>query len=165
MVDTACSSWTGHFFPFLAFAIERGQVLEFIVQLEIAVGRQWKPVIRYDTAHGFAHRDRYEREGGGQQAVILNKADAEKMFEPISAVLKKAGLRATVFFWDELHDRFLITDLLGINAPYGFDITRNVALQDTVWTRLSLADRDSFQREFDRNSTMHTLQLKIEIGR
>ena len=31
------------------------QVLEFVVQLEILTEGRWKPVVRYDTAHGFAH--------------------------------------------------------------------------------------------------------------
>lgn len=34
-----------------------GKILEFILQLEINVGRKWYSVIRYDTFHGFAHRD------------------------------------------------------------------------------------------------------------
>ena len=33
------------------------QVVEFIVQLEIEIDSVWKPVVRYDTSHGFAHRD------------------------------------------------------------------------------------------------------------
>jgi len=39
--------------------IERGKVVAFLVQLEV----QGKPVIRYDTAHGFAHIDRYNLKG------------------------------------------------------------------------------------------------------
>jgi hypothetical protein len=31
--------------------------VEFTVQLEILVKGQWRPAIRYDTAHGFAHCD------------------------------------------------------------------------------------------------------------
>lgn len=42
---------------------ERGKVLEFLVQLEIEVAGSWKAVIRYDTAHGFAHIDRYNLKG------------------------------------------------------------------------------------------------------
>ncbi len=34
-----------------------GRVVDFVVQLEIQIGNQWYPIIRYDTAHGFAHRD------------------------------------------------------------------------------------------------------------
>lgn len=33
------------------------QVVEFIIQLEVNIDGTWKPIIRYDTAHGFAHRD------------------------------------------------------------------------------------------------------------
>lgn len=38
---------------------EKGKVTAFAVQLEVLVGDQWKVVIRYDSAHGFAHMDRY----------------------------------------------------------------------------------------------------------
>ena len=38
------------------FEVESGQVLKFMVQLECQFGDEdWTPVIRYDTAHGFAH--------------------------------------------------------------------------------------------------------------
>jgi hypothetical protein len=40
----------------VAFAVHHGQVLEFVVQLEVAQGEQWNPVIRYDMGHGFALR-------------------------------------------------------------------------------------------------------------
>ncbi len=34
-----------------------------MVQLEVKIENQWKPVIRYDCAHDFSHRDCYNREG------------------------------------------------------------------------------------------------------
>lgn len=34
-----------------------GHVTEFVVQYEVRQGEEWMPVVRYDTAHGFAHRD------------------------------------------------------------------------------------------------------------
>ena len=42
------------------FSIDRGQVRNFTVRLEcnFAESREWAPVVRYDTAHGFAHCDR-----------------------------------------------------------------------------------------------------------
>ncbi len=40
-----------------------GKGAEFVVQLEVEVPGTWKPVIRYDTAHGFAHIDRYNPKG------------------------------------------------------------------------------------------------------
>lgn len=39
------------------FALERDEVTEFVVQLECQFNGNWFPVVRYDTAHGFAHRD------------------------------------------------------------------------------------------------------------
>lgn len=39
------------------FDVDRGRVLRFLVQLECLIGDEWHPVVRYDTAHGFAHRD------------------------------------------------------------------------------------------------------------
>lgn len=41
--------------------IERGKVIRFVVQLEVELAGEAKPVIRYDTAHGFAHIDRLSR--------------------------------------------------------------------------------------------------------
>jgi len=32
-------------------------IVEFLVQYEIRVQHKWHPVVRYDTAHGFAHKD------------------------------------------------------------------------------------------------------------
>ncbi len=35
----------------------KNEIVEFIVQLEVLIKEKWYPVIRYDTAHGFAHCD------------------------------------------------------------------------------------------------------------
>jgi hypothetical protein len=40
------------------FEIERAEIYSFVVQLECFWKGKWKPVVRYDTAHGFAHRDK-----------------------------------------------------------------------------------------------------------
>lgn len=40
------------------FKLEHGQVVEFVVQLECLFEESWTAVVRYDTAHGFAHCDR-----------------------------------------------------------------------------------------------------------
>ena len=39
------------------FARERNRVISFVVQLERRIAEKWYPVIRYDTAHNFAHCD------------------------------------------------------------------------------------------------------------
>ncbi|MBI5574365.1 MAG: hypothetical protein HY919_07435 [Elusimicrobia bacterium] len=35
----------------------KNQVVEFMVQLETEIKNKWYPVVRYDTKHGFAHKD------------------------------------------------------------------------------------------------------------
>ena len=45
----------------VSFQIEHGKVLKFVVQLECRFDKtgRFSPVVRYDTAHGFAHCDRF----------------------------------------------------------------------------------------------------------
>lgn len=37
--------------------IDKGDVTRFVVQYEAMIEDEWRPIVRYDTAHGFAHRD------------------------------------------------------------------------------------------------------------
>lgn len=43
--------------------VERGRVTAFTVQLETYVGERWYPVLRYDSAHGYPHRDLLDWDG------------------------------------------------------------------------------------------------------
>ena len=73
--------------------------------------------------------------------------------------LQAAGLQADVFVWDTgpilgrittwywFHDRYLISNLIGISLPNGFDTSRRADL--TMWTRMGSRERDDVQREFD----------------
>jgi len=42
---------------------EAGRIIEFTVQLEIKIEDRWKEVVRYDCAHGYAHKDCYNKAG------------------------------------------------------------------------------------------------------
>ena len=42
---------------------KKGKVVKFVVQLEIEYEGNWKGVVRYDCAHGYAHRDSYNLRG------------------------------------------------------------------------------------------------------
>ncbi len=35
----------------------RGRIVSFVVQYEALIHGQWRAVVRYDTAHRFAHKD------------------------------------------------------------------------------------------------------------
>ncbi len=39
------------------FETHKGRVLGFVIQLECFIHDNWHIVVRYDTAHGFAHSD------------------------------------------------------------------------------------------------------------
>ncbi len=39
------------------------RVVEFAIQYEVRLEDDWVPVVRYDTAHGFAHRDLFSEKG------------------------------------------------------------------------------------------------------
>lgn len=41
----------------------KNEVTSFTVQLEAYIKNKWQPVVRYDTAHGFAHKDIVHSDG------------------------------------------------------------------------------------------------------
>lgn len=49
---------------------ERGHILSFMVRLECLVEAKWRPIVRYDTAHGFAHRDILKPDGTEEKQTI-----------------------------------------------------------------------------------------------
>jgi len=51
----------------------RRDVLSFTVQYETKLEDKWFPVERYDTRHGFAHRDILDKEGKKQKTPIFTK--------------------------------------------------------------------------------------------
>jgi hypothetical protein len=85
--------------------------------------------------------------GGGDK--IPRVSDVKAAVEPsLKVVAQNANISIEVFLWDKIHDRYLITDLIGINLPNGFGTTRDLNAT-TTWTRLGRNDRDSVQRDFD----------------
>ena len=49
----------------------KDKIGRFSVQLEIFVDNKWRVAIRYDTAHGFAHLDRYYFKGRKTKQEII----------------------------------------------------------------------------------------------
>ena len=80
----------------------------------------------------------------------------------LSNKYRDAGLKCQVFIWDDFHDRFVISNLLGISTSQGFDTTSD-SKKIAIWSRLSTATRDHVQREFDKASTLHKLRVHFEL--
>ena len=75
-----------------------GKVTEFMVQYEIFVRDEWHPVVRYDTSHGYAHRDLIHPDGRKEKTKLL--------FRDLNICLTYAenDLRAN---WKDYRERFL----------------------------------------------------------
>ncbi len=54
-------------------------VISFIVQYETKIEGRWFPVVRYDTKHGFAHRDILDKKGKKQKTPIFAKDYSEAL--------------------------------------------------------------------------------------
>jgi len=56
----------------------KGQVIDFVVQYETFIKGEWFPVARYDTSHGFAHRDLLTMKGQKRKTPLFtaDKNDA-----------------------------------------------------------------------------------------
>lgn len=101
--------------------------------------------------------------GSGKNTEIIEPEDWKKRFgEELSPTCIKAGLKIKVFIWDEFHDRYLISDLMGISMPNGFDESKKT-LDKTNWSRLSRKGRDDIQREFDTASHQHVKQGSFSL--
>ena len=109
------------------------------------------------------HRASYEGFAGRRFPMNENRDYFKRRFrDGMSARLRAAGLQAEIFIWDDFHDRYLISNLIGISLPSGFNTTGNPD-SITRWTRLGRHDRDGVQREFDPASGRHTLRASFTI--
>lgn len=52
---------------------EKGKIVYFRIQYETKIDDQWCPVVRYDTAHGFAHRDLLSKSGFVTKTSLFNQ--------------------------------------------------------------------------------------------
>ena len=67
--------------------VERGVVLRFVVQYEAVLDGATYPVVRYDSAHGAAHRDILDRTGRViDKHWIFNKTYAEVATDAIADI-------------------------------------------------------------------------------
>ena len=54
-----------------SFQRVRNRVVRFAVQLEIWYAGNWVPVVRYDNAHGFCHRDTLHPDGSQEKTGVF----------------------------------------------------------------------------------------------
>lgn len=77
----------------------RGRVVTFTVQYETTVNDRRLPVVRFDNAHGFAHRDTLNRRG----EVIAKTRLAGEPPPEVAAMIGKRDIEAN---WHRYRDAF-----------------------------------------------------------
>lgn len=79
----------------------KGKVKRFVVQLEVEYNGMWKEVVRYDCAHGFAHRDAYNLQGkhikdelhlSFEDALTLADEDIDDKWEYYKRIFLEGGM-------------------------------------------------------------------------
>lgn len=76
----------------------RARIVHFALQLEIPNAGEWWAVVRYDTSHGFAHRDLLDRDG------VVQKTPLFTMDYNDALTFAENDLRAN---WEHYRDLFL----------------------------------------------------------
>ena len=135
----------------------QGRYRDFGALLELAGGRAPAPTIEI-------HRVCYEGSGPGRRFPLREDPTYFRRCFDAGFVnrLQAVDLKAEVFIWDDFHDRYLISNLVGVSLPNGFDTTNNPD-DTTTWSRLGRNERDDVQREFDLASHRHVLHDRFTI--
>ncbi|MEP7170499.1 MAG: hypothetical protein ABI855_14110 [Bacteroidota bacterium] len=61
----------------IKISTEKGKVTDVVIQYESFLNEKWTPIIRYDCAHGFFHRDViFQKEKEKQAIAITSLEDA-----------------------------------------------------------------------------------------
>ena len=101
--------------------------------------------------------------GDGPARAFPTQADWKASFMSLGNTLQSLNLTMEVFLWDDFHERYLITDIIGVSVPAGFDITGKPDDWST-WGRLGREDKDKIQRLFDPAARSGSLKWRFSIG-
>jgi hypothetical protein len=101
-------------------------------------------------------------QGSGPDRKLVTPTLEQHFHDTLKPNLAGLNVKVEVFIWDDFHDRFLISNLLGMSLANGFD-TDNKVNNKTTWTRLKASDCDDVLREFDPASSPHTLHHRFTL--
>ena len=101
--------------------------------------------------------------GSGRNRQLIDLGEWENRFRNAwGKSLSAAGLQVEIFIWGDFHDRYLITDLIGVKMSNGYDTTTNPN-DITTWSRIGRKDRDDIQREFDTACNRHGFKHRFTV--
>ncbi|KKI99654.1 hypothetical protein PROH_07095 [Prochlorothrix hollandica PCC 9006 = CALU 1027] len=97
----------------------------------------------------------------------LDLQDWIKRFSILYPILKAKNLVAEVFIWQDfdpddqkIHDRYILTDLVGISMTSGFNIQANA---EVTWSRQTKKIYEKTQNDFHPNAGTYTLKYNFMI--
>lgn len=139
-----------------AYIDPRAPNYEEFPQLLLAAGsNENKPIIQI-------HRASWRKVGGKIEVQPLAAWIAD--FDPWSEKLARTDMKADVFIWEDTHDRYLVSDTISINLPYGFDIGSD-GDPPTTWSRIGTKEIERLQLEYEPNCKVHRLVGSFSIGK
>ncbi len=128
---------------------------DFLQLVQLAARRRPLPQIEI-------HRVCYVGGSGRNRQIIGEKEWESRFREALGPITRETGVKIEVYCWDDLHDRYLVSDIVGLSILNGFDTSRK-ADDPTTWTRLSRDVRDDIQREHDPASHRRKLLWRLKI--
>jgi hypothetical protein len=108
------------------------------------------------------HRKSFIAAGSGGRSV-LTVPEWQVRFAPLHAQLSAHGLSALVYIWGDFHDRYLLSDIVGLTIPHGFDVSTRPD-DFTSWARLGRADREHWTLQYDEANGGNRFRGKFSIG-
>lgn len=127
---------------------------EFIKIIEVLKTREVPPLVEI-------HRTLSASERGGRVTHSIDEWK-RRFSDSFSELVRQFDIKIEIFIWDNMHDRYLVSDIFGISAPNGFDVSKNLE-EITTWTCVSRNDRDDITREYDPACRRHLLHGRFVI--
>ena len=78
--------------------VEKGEIKDFVVQYEMKISDKWLPVVRSDTAHGYAHKDLINPDGTKEKILMGDVSYNEILTEADKDIMEN---------WPRYRERFL----------------------------------------------------------
>lgn len=101
--------------------------------------------------------------GDGPARTFPSEGEWRRRFESLHMQLAGMGISARVFFWQDFHERWLITDIAGYQVDQGFDTT-TAPNSRNPFARIDSVTREAQQRRWDPASRPTELKFSFDIG-
>jgi hypothetical protein len=100
--------------------------------------------------------------GSGPGRILLKEQELREIFRGNCAkLIKPLDFKIDVFIWDDIHDRHIITDLMGVLLGNGLDTSASG--EPTTWARLGRKERDDIQRRYDPAFRPRNLKCRFSV--